>query len=244
MPRAPAGPTFPVAPPIPVAALILASWKHAERYYRRADGTPTAEPAKIKLALRPLRNLYGMAPATEFGPKALKALRQSMVGGGLCRRTVNQRIGIVVRVFRWGVENELVPPAVHQAIRAVEGLKADRSGAKEGRVVGPVADARVDAVRPFVSRQVWAMVELQRLTGMRSTEVATMRTGDIDRAGDVWSYVPARHKGDYLSRGRAVHLGPRAIELLKPWLRADPKAYLFQPRESIVELQADRRKER
>ena len=38
-------------------------------------------------------------------------------------------------------------------------------------MIRPVVDADVEAVRPFVSRQVWAMIELQRLTGMRSGEV-------------------------------------------------------------------------
>ena len=44
------------------------------------------------------------------------------------------------------------------------------------------ADAAVDAVKPFVSRQVWAMIELQRLTGMRAGEVCIMRGCDINPA--------------------------------------------------------------
>jgi len=33
-----------------------------------------------------------------------------------------------------------------------------------------------------------AMVELQYLTGMRVSEVRLMRTGEIDRRGNVWRY--------------------------------------------------------
>jgi hypothetical protein len=93
-----------------VNELLLAFWRHAETYYRKPDGTPTAEPDKIKLEVRPLKRLYGMTLAEDFGPKSLKALRDSMVADGMCRRTANPRIGIVVRVFRHAVENEMIPP--------------------------------------------------------------------------------------------------------------------------------------
>ncbi len=103
-----------------------------------------------------------------------------MVESGLRPRTVNQRVRQIVRVFRYAVENELVPGGVHHALKAVAGLKAGRTEAKESLPVKPVPDACVEAIRPHVSRQIWAMVELQRLTGMRSGEVTTMRTGDLD----------------------------------------------------------------
>lgn len=52
-------------------------------------------------------------------------------------------------------------------------------------------DAFVDAVLPFVSPQVKAMIELQRLTGMRPGEVCLMRTCDIDVTGKIWIFLPA-----------------------------------------------------
>ena len=117
-----------------VNELILAFWRHAEDYYRRPDGSPAGELDNIRLALRPLKSLYGTTPARDFGPMALKAVRQSMVDAGLCRRTVNQRVARVARVFRFGVENELVPAAVHQALKAVPGLRrAARGRRRAGR---------------------------------------------------------------------------------------------------------------
>src|SRR3954447_10680650 len=38
--------------------LLLAYLRHADTYYRK-NGKPTTEPANIKLALRPLKHLYG-----------------------------------------------------------------------------------------------------------------------------------------------------------------------------------------
>src|SRR5262249_40595132 len=39
--------------------------------------------------------------------------------------------------------------------------------------------------RPHVSRLVWAMIKLQRRTGMLAGEVTIVRTGDFDTSGDV-----------------------------------------------------------
>ena len=38
----------------------------------------------------------------------------------------------------------------------------------------------MEAIRPHVARQVWAMIQVQRLTGMRPGEVTIMRTCDLD----------------------------------------------------------------
>ena|SRR5271157_3116581 len=43
------------------------------RYLAHVDARYTSsEPAKIRLALRPVLQLYGMTPAREFGPLALR----------------------------------------------------------------------------------------------------------------------------------------------------------------------------
>ena len=54
---------------------------------------------------------------------------------------------------------------------AVAGLKKGRSEARETDPVKPVSEEFVQMIKPHVSRQVWAIVELQLLSGMRSGEV-------------------------------------------------------------------------
>jgi integrase len=227
-----------------IAEVILAYYRHAESYYRREDGTQTAEVENIRLALRPLRELYGGALAREFGPMALKAVRQTMIDAGLGRRTINQRIARIVRAFRHAVENELVPADVHHALKSVPGLKRGRSAAKEPKIIRPVPDEHVDATLPHLPRPVRAMIELQRLTGMRSGEVTIMRTCDLETSGDVWLYRPRSHKNAYREQDRPIYLGPRAIEVLKPWLRLNVEEYLFQPREAQEERWRQQRENR
>jgi integrase len=227
-----------------VNEIILAYLRHAGDFYRRADGTPTGELENVKLALRPLKKLYGSTSARDFGPKALKSVRQDMINSKLCRRTINQRVGRIRRAFQFAVENELIPAGVLHGLKAVKGLSRGRSAAPESIPVRPVPDADVDAVRPFVSLQVWAMIKLQRLTGMRSGEVAMMRTCDLDMSGKLWTYSPERHKAEHHGKERRIPLGPKAQELLKPWLRTEMMAYLFSPKEAMEEHRVARRQGR
>jgi integrase len=233
----------PVSPT--VGELIAAFWtQHADGHYRHADGTPTGELDNFRDSLWPLRRLYGAPAAAAFGPKCLKLVRQAVIDAGLARTTINQRVGRIVHLFKWGVEQELIPPAVHQALKAVAGLERGRTAARESSPVRPVPEADVEAIRPHVSRQVWAMIELQRLTGMRSVEVTIMRTADLDTSGAVWAYVPRRHKTGHRGHDRTIYLGPRAQAALEPWLRADPSEFLFSPREAMAEFRAAQRRDR
>lgn len=215
-----------------VSELILKFLDFAETYYVQ-DGKLSKEVENLKLALRPLKNLYGRTFSKDFGPNALKAVRQHMLESQkLCRREINKRIGRIKRVFRWGVSEELVPPYVFEALRTVEGLKFGRTAARENPPVKPVDDSVVDATLPFLSPQVAAMVQLQRVTGMRPGEVTIMRPQDIDRSSDPWIYRPSAHKTAYLGVEKEVPLGPRAQEILQPFLERPAESFLFSPIEA------------
>jgi hypothetical protein len=154
-----------------VNEVLLGYWRFAEGYYPSRNGDCKGELERIAYAMKPLKELYGTALSTEFGPLALKAVRLKMIEAGLCRTTVNQRVGCIKRIFKWAASEELVPPGVYHGLQSVEGLKRGRSAAKESEPVRPVPDDHVDAVLPFLPPTVAAMVRLHRLTGMRSGEL-------------------------------------------------------------------------
>ena len=234
-----------LSPELSINDLILAFWtRHAEKHYRRPDGTPTGELDNYRDSLRPLRRLYGRSPAGDFSPLGLKAVRQDLIDAGLSRTTINQRVGRIVRLFKWAASEELVPAAVYHALKTVSGLPKGRSAAREPTPVRPVPDADVEAVRPHVARQVWAMIELQRLTGMRPGEVVAIRTRDLDTSDEVWAYTPDRHKTEHRGKQRTIFLGPLAQAVVRPWLRPDPSEYLFQPKEAMAEYRREQRRRR
>jgi integrase len=234
-----------------VSEVILAYWEYAQTYYRRPDGTPTSEADNIRLALRPLRCLYGHTPAANFDSLALEAVRQEMIRGGRCRNRVNKDVSRVRRLFRWAASKKLVPDAVHQSLGTIEGLRAGRSAARETAPVRPVAEHVVEATLPYMRRQVAAMVQLQLLTGMRPGEAVVMRGMDLEMTGKVWTYRPGsdagphgKHKTAHRGQARVILIGPRAQEVLRPWLRLNLQEYLFQPREAMAEFRAEQRRNR
>jgi integrase len=221
---------------VTISEIIAAYWMHADGYYRRGDGTLSDEVSCIKKALSPLRQLYGPSPAAQFGPLALKAVREKMIQMKWCRTYTNNQIGRVRRMFKWATENELIPPDIYHGLIAVAGLKAGRCAARESIPVRPVPDDHVNAVLLLVSRQVAAMIRLQLLTGMRPGEVCIMRGIDFDTTGELWQYRPHIHKTAHHGHQRIVYLGPKAQEIVKPFLKTDLEQYLFSPAEAEVEL--------
>jgi integrase len=224
--------------------LIVRYLEFAQGHYRQRTGGATSEVGNMKDALRPLHHLFGPTPAREFGPKRLKAVRQAMVDAGLSRNGVNRRTGRIARMFRWAASEEIVSAEIYHALRTVSGLQRGRTAARETEPVRSVPDAFVDAIRPHVARQVWAMVELQRLSGMRPGEVIRLRTRDLDTSGRVWIYRPVEHKTSYRGRDRDIYLGPRAQEILRPWLRTNLEEFLFRPEEAEAERKVERRRNR
>src|SRR5579884_2601811 len=67
----------PQGPSLSLNELIAAYWQHAQGYYRKADGTPTQEIETLRQALKPLILLYGETRIADFGPLALKAVREA-----------------------------------------------------------------------------------------------------------------------------------------------------------------------
>jgi len=224
-----------------VSELILAFWNHVERHYRDREGNPTKEVENYKYSLRPLRQLYGALPANEFTPLKLKAVRKTMIDTGLCRSVINQRIGRIERMFKWAVSEELIAESVYRALATVPGLERGRTDARETEAIVPIADAVVDATLPHLTPQVAALVKIQRLTGARPGEVCAMRGCDLDMSGQVWLYRPAQHKTMHRGKTRVIAIGPKAQEVIRPFLKVDPKAFLFSPWDAIHHLRAVRR---
>jgi len=154
-----------------VSEMVLRYWTFAKGYYVK-NGKPSGEAAPMRQALRALRRHAGDAPAAEFGPLAMKALRDALlvqpitrrvkvtdpatglvafadkvVRVGLARRTANKQVGRVKRAFAWAFAEELVPARVHEALARVAGLRQARTAARRQRGRRHEALARVAGLR-------------------------------------------------------------------------------------------------
>lgn len=200
-----------------IVDLVGAFWLHAQQHYVK-NGRKTNEQKAMRKVLKYLRDLYGETEIPEFGPTALKAVRQKMIDAGNCRKFINQQVKRIRHVFKWGVSQELVPAETWHRLQAVAGLQAGKCAAPETEPVEAVEDQTVDTTLVHLPERVADMVKLQRLTGMRPGEVILLTPGDVDRGGAAWVYRPSEHKMEHKERGRLVFIGPQAQGILSRYL--------------------------
>jgi integrase len=98
----------------------------------------------------------------------------------------------------------------------------------------------VEATLPHLARPVAAMVQVMRYSNCRAKDVVLMRGCDLRMDGEVWGYRPHSHKNAWRGHDRVIYLGTQAQAAIRPFLKADPQAYLFSPREARAEYQIQR----
>src|SRR6185295_15107502 len=68
-----------------------------------------------------------------------------------------------------------------------------------------------------------------------------MRTCDIDTSADTWVYRPQRHKTEHHDAVREIWIGPKARDILTPWLRMNVGEWLFSPLRARERMWAEKR---
>jgi integrase len=194
-----------------------------------------------------VRELFEREPAAAFGPRKFKRVRQAMIESGrLNRKTINTRCFIIRDAFRFGVEEEWLPPDIAHGLGAVKTIGAGQYGARAGSERSAVDWRDVEPVLEYLPRPVRALVLLLWHTGARPSEILGLRPADIDRSNpDVWAIRLARHKNSHRGKARTIYLGPQAQRILAPFLldRAATRA-CFRPVEAVREMRERRAAER
>ena len=221
-----------------VQDISAAYWEHASSYY-----TPGAA-GHVRTVNRLLCSLFGSKDASTFGPNDLRLVRDAMIRGDASaepprkpwsRVYVNSQIHRLCRMFKWAASHEMVPIEVYHRLKSVTALRRGRSNAPECESITPVPVEQVQAVRPFLNRQIRALVDLQLFTGARGGELFKLRPMDIqtDKQKGVWIVELGDHKTAYLGHRRTIYMGPKAQRVLQPFMcDRSPDAYLFSPAEA------------
>lgn len=234
-----------------VTEVLAGFLQHAERQYLKPDGTHTSELGVFRQIIALVEGLYGSTLATDFGPLALKAVRQAMIDRGWKRTSINKQVNRIKLMFKWATAQEMIPASVYHALASLEGLRRGRGGANESQPKTPVPQPYIDAIRPHVSRQVEALMDLMLATAARAGELVVIRPVDIDTTSDkdparkLWFYCPADHKTAHHGHQRKIYLNARAQQVIGPFLAGRaPDACLFSPAEAEAERHAEQREER
>lgn len=218
---------------VSIDELVFVYRQHANSYYVK-HGKVTREAEQIEEITLRLGKQHGLLPIDDFGPVELDNFRDKLIDDcDWSRKYINKQMVRLIAMFKWGVKKELCSADVHSQLMALGGLKKGRTRARETTGVACIDDSAVEKTLPHLPRVVADMVRTQRLTGARPGEVCSLRPCDLDRSGAVWLYRPDAHKTEHLERDRVVAVGPRAQQILLPYLLRDAESYLFSPRESV-----------
>ena len=184
----------------------------------------------------------------DFKPSCLKLVRSEMVKSRrFCRNIVNRHTRRAISIFEWGVENDIVPETTWRALKTVKSLPKGYPGTFDHKERKNVPDSVIKATLPFLPPTLQAMVKLQRLTGLRPSEVFNMKVREITKDTDpeLWYYTLESHKTEEHIGKKAIPLGKPEQVLIAPYLigkKAD--AAVFSPRTAQEERNAEKRANR
>lgn len=227
---------LPVAPEkLTLVELVAAYMDHCEIYYRGTKPKPSSSYFEVDITLKKMLTLYRDIAATAFGPKALRAVRNLWVQDNLSITTINNRAGIIKRMFQWAASHEMLPVEVYQALATVPGLRRGRGVGKDPVTRDIVPAEIIDKTLEQLPAPLRAVVRLQLFTGARPSELLTLKRGDIDNGGEIWAAVIRDHKTSYRGKQRHLFFGPRAQSVLRPFLLRKDTEFLFSPKEAQKE---------
>lgn len=188
------------------------------------------EAKQMRRPLRTLTELFPGLPAAELSPLKLVAVQRKWIDKPMSKSTVNMYTGYVLRLYEWATKFEYVPESVWTALKSVGRIK-ERHALKRTKKVRRVEWEQVEAIRPFIASVLWDVIQVQWHTGMRAEEVLKMRPGMIDTS--VWAYRMTDHKTDEYIDEKYVFLGPKAREVIAPYLAGRPADKpIFSPKEA------------
>ena len=207
---------------------------------KRVDGGLTSSYERARQAGRVLAAMFGDTFADAFFAKDLKTCRDAIKRGswwvdgmsgkrpGPVRSTsANRRMGEIVRMFEWLESEALVSAGRAEHLRTVRHLPPEPKAPR-----GTVPDPDFEAVLPFCPPPVAALLELQRMTAARPSELLVMRPVDLDTSGRVWVFRPSSHKNAWRDGQpeRLIPIGPAAQAVLGPFLVGRGLSeYVFSP---------------
>jgi len=212
-----------------VADLVRQFLVHAQTYY--AD---SGEAKNFRFALQALLEVCGRTAVGSLTKAHLREFINSLVGKDLARTTINSALRRVKHTIKWGAQNDLVPAEIHAQMMLVPALQKGRTKARETEPVGSVPVERVEAILPYVSRQIGGVIRFCLLTGARPGEALALTWSSINRSGNIWLCRPECHKTAHKGIRRTIVIGPKVQGLLAQF-EGNGSQYVFSPRQSLTE---------
>ena len=188
---------------------------------------------------------YSHTLVKDFGPRALKTVQGQFVKyrwktkKGIekrySRNYCNKLTRFIRHIFKWGVERELVPYEIYEALKSVTPVSKREAKNRPPRT--DVSEHNVERALPYFIPLLADMVCVQLFAVMRPSEVCVMRVCDIDRSKSVWVYRPYQFKTDWHDgHTRVIILGKPEQEILERRMKDKaPTDFIFTPADAMRE---------
>ena len=207
-----------------ILSLSVAYLKHAKTYLQGKGDWNNVRGTQVLLD-----EFAGDVRGSSFGPVRFEEFQRWLVGRKLARTTVNAHMGRARRFFRWCQSKELIPKGHTEELKSVASLMPGRTEARESDPVEPVAWAVVERTLPHLPPPIVNAIKVQYYCGMRPGEVLKMKSGEIDRKGEIWFWRPDRHKNSHRLQSLTKAIPAPAQKILKPLLKKPEGEFLFSP---------------
>lgn len=215
----------------------------------------TGSAINCNLAMRDYEEVFGDRLAEEVSGPEIASLRDNVFmfrwkdgepvldkdGAKVIQtaRTVNYRLWCVKRAYRAARERGGVSAETLLDVLNIAPVNPKAGKAKASRKVLPVPEATIDATQSHCTSVLSDMIEFQRLTGCRPSEVCNLRPCDLEMPEadpPVWFYVPPKHKTEHADKERVAVLTPEAVALVSKYLDRPTTAFCFSPREHAAKI--------
>ena len=210
---------------------LVGRWlEYCERTYRRRDGRPTGELGICSRAAELLGPLADVS-IREMTRAHLLSIRDELIAQGQARQTIKHYISRIIRCFKYGALNEWVPEDLAIRLAQLPALRADQG--RRSAVVRGIPWKHCVAIYRHLQNPWKSIFAWHLLTGQRVETALSVSRQTLDMTRTPWIYSPLQHKG--LAKGFDLHImvGPKARNVLAPYLQAVSRGLLFPGRHAI-----------
>jgi len=193
---------------------------------------------------------YSKMGTAEFDAFCLLQVQQEFDRHGYARKQVNNLVGFVRQMFRWGKARRLVPAGRYAHLKTLEPL---REGRENDERFWEVEDEVIERTLLLLLPVYQAIIRILWWTGARPKEILRMRVGDIERQvvedngqkAEMWSLSPKKHKTAKKDKGRVIAFGTREQAVLAPYLAGkSAEDFVFRPADAVTERKQSARARR
>ncbi len=163
---------------------------------------------------------HGSHRVDEFGPLAMRRVRDRLRADGKSRPWVNRLLAGIRRCFKWGVAEELVTADRLAALKAVDGLRAGEAPDAPPRMAASPAavEACLRHLEGMGDAGAVRLIRFLRATGCRPCEACSASWGEFGLDSDPPTFRPRHHKTARLGIERVVPLNRDAVQAVRPGL--------------------------